>query len=252
VRAAKAARSLLRDASEVHLVHVKPPPPPDVDLASWTAWEPGYDAEVATAFDRVRAALALAPEVACSSSIIRGNKARAVLDFAASVHAELLVAGHARRSRLDRLIGGSVASQLFRGAQCALLLAPDAPLRAPTDAAAPIAGIADTEVDADRANWPMELLRFTRRNAGRPVTLEIDDVELGAQVAARGYPLLGADYDWRDDSIEIALGDPAGRGHFSHVIRGPVAVSILRARDGRDRVLQVRRASSQALVTLHE
>ena len=147
------------------------------------------------------------------------------------------------------MIGGSVASQLFRGAQCALLLAPD------VDSGASLATLHDlqTETLVQRTRWPADLLGFTERNAGRAATLEIDDARLGAQVVARGYPLSGVDYDWRDDTVELSFGDPvSGRPHFTHMVRGPISIEIQRDAARRDRVLRVARAEGQSLLSFED
>jgi len=249
VRAAAAARALLAEVRHVYLVHVKARDRLDMPPSVLSEWERVYEAEVNDAFARVTESLALAPDVGVTTAVIRGTPARELLSFAGSASAELLVAGHGHRGRIDRLIGGSVASQLFRGAQCALLLAPD------VDSGASLATLHDlqTETLVQRTRWPADLLGFTERNAGRAATLEIDDARLGAQVVARGYPLSGVDYDWRDDTVELSFGDPvSGRPHFTHMVRGPISIEIQRDAARRDRVLRVARAEGQSLLSFED
>lgn len=94
---------------------------------------------------------------------------------------------------------------------------------------------------------------FTDRNSGRLATLEVEDRELRAQLEARGYPLLGVEYDSRAGSVEIMLGDfaPGGR-HLTHATRAATSVAVLQAADGRDRALLVARGAWQARLVLSE
>lgn len=247
VRAAAAARVLLTEATRVFLVHVKPRDRLDVPASVLSEWERAYEAELRDAFTRVTESLGLPPDVAVTTVVLRGSPAPELLGFVTSAEADLLVAGHGHRRPLERLVGGSVASRLFRGAHCALLLAPDvAPLGALRDAPETV-----TEVFEHRMHWPVELVRFTARNTGRPATLEIDDERLGAQVVAHHYPFLGADYDWRDDAIELSFGDPeANRGHMTHVVKDATSVSIQRGPGPFDRALRIARDDGQALLVL--
>lgn len=247
VRAAAAARPLMAEVSRVFLVHVRSRDRLDLPANVLAEWEHSYQRELDDAFARVGESLGLSPDVQMTTVVLRGSAPAEILGFAQSAEADLVVAGHGHRRPLERLVGGSVASRLFRGAQCALLLAPDVQ---------PEASLGDapdtvTEVFEHRMHWPVELVRFTARNSGRPATLEIDDELLGAQVLARRYPFIGADYDWRDDAVELSFGDPTTRrGHLTHVVKGATTVSIQRGPGGIDRVLRVSRDDGQALVML--
>lgn len=247
VRAAAAARPLLAETTRVFLVHVKARDRLDVPASVLSEWERSYETELRDAFTRVTESLGLPPDVDVTTVVLRGTPATELLGFATSAEAELLVAGHGHRRPLERLVGGSVASRLFRGAQCALLLAPDVtPLATIRDAPETV-----TEVFEHRMHWPMELVRFTARNTGRPATLEVDDARLGAQLVAHRYPFLGADYDWRDDAVELSFGDPgARRGHLTHVVKDATSVSIQRGPGPNDRSLRVAREDGQVLVLL--
>lgn len=244
LRAAAAARPLLEQATAVHLVHVRRNERLDLPSTTLAEWERLYDGQLDDAFARARRALALPPAVAVSTARLRGDAAPQVLEYAASVHAELLVAGHGHRGPLERLFGGSVASRLFRGAQCALLLAPDAPPALRLG----LPGASTVEL-TDRARWLDELARFTEHNAGRLAMLEIDDTELGSQVVARGIAFRGADYDWHGDAIELTFGGsgPAG-AHLAHVIRGATSIAVQHGREA-DRVLRVGHDHGQALLS---
>jgi nucleotide-binding universal stress UspA family protein len=247
VRAAAAARPLIAEATTVYLVHVEPRY--DLPTEAWTAWDREYEELEGDAFAQVRAALELPADIGIVTTTLSsiGNPAKEVLRFAESVGADLIVAGHSHRSLADRILGGSVASRLYRGATCAILIVPDA---RPTPAVRP-RSLGSTESVDDPSQWPALFRTFNDRNTARRVTLEVDDAELGAQAEARDYPLLGVDYDPSDGSVEIMLGDfPPGRRHLTHVVRKAVSVDVLRDPDGKDRVLHISREGGQTLLTL--
>ena len=99
--------------------------------------------------------------------------------------------------------------------------------------------------------WAERLEEFTRRNASRIATMEVIDPDLGAQIENRGLPFLGVDFDPRDASIHIMLGEAKLEGrHLSRSIRGATAVQVLRERDGQDLMLRIAHGRGQTLVTL--
>jgi universal stress protein E len=249
VRAAAAAHPLISDATAVYLVHVKPQY--DLPTEVWTAWDREYEELEREAFTEVTAALALPADIGTVATTLSsaGNPAKELLQFAKSVGAELIVTGHSHRSFADRILGGSVASRLYRGATCAILIVPGA---RSTPATRP-RQLGSTESVNDPSRWSAMFRAFNERNTARYVTLEVDDAELGAQAEARDYQLLGVDYDPHDRSVEIMLGDfPPGRRHLTHVVTKATSVDVLRDPDGRDRVLHIAREGGQTLVTLSE
>jgi nucleotide-binding universal stress UspA family protein len=249
-RAAAAARPLLSSATQVLLVHAKPEGRLDAPASLAEEWERAYERELQDVFARIGEILALPPDVSVTTVVQRGAPGRVILDYCESVHAELLVAGHGHRGRLDRLLAGSVASQLFRGAQCALLLAPDV---RPAPRVPASREHLSTETYTERARWLGELVRFTDRNAGRMATLEVDDARLGSQVVAHGLPFTGVDYDWRDDAIEVILGGgSADAARCNHRVRDPVSIAVMRGADGGDRALRIERLAGQLLLVLAE
>ena len=99
--------------------------------------------------------------------------------------------------------------------------------------------------------WAEELMTFTRRNAGRRASLEVDDPDYGLLMQEHGYPLLGAAYDHHDKRVEIMLGDLKGtRRHLTRGISNVHSVDVLRDPHGRDRVLRVSHGRGQTLLTL--
>ena len=100
---------------------------------------------------------------------------------------------------------------------------------------------------------PYDRLRHQARNAGRSATMEVIDPDIGAQVENRDLPLLGVDFDARDASIHVMMGDdkPEGR-HLTRTVRGATAVQVLRTPDGHDLMLRVAHGRGQTLVTLEK
>ena len=245
VRAAEAARPLLRYATTVHLVHVKPRV--DVPMEVWTGWEREYEEAERESFEAVTAALELSRDLVPVTTTLRGTPAQEIVRFAQAKQAHLIISGHSRRSFIDRLLGGSVATRLYRGTPCAILIVPDT---SPNSAARP-EFIGHTESVREPSRWPALFREFTYRNMARRATLEVDDKELGAQAEARDYPFLGVDYDPNDGTVEVMLGDlPPGRRHLTHIVAKPLSVDVLRGPDGKDRVLHILRDGGQTLVTL--
>jgi nucleotide-binding universal stress UspA family protein len=221
------ARALFANASTVYFMHVVPP------LATrgpdGAYWDPSYGDAVRVAFERVKAELALPSHVHAELITPAGNPARQILDFASFVKVDLIVAGRRRRSALRRMLLGSVASRLLRGATCSVLLLPET-------AASP----EYTTTSTEPRQWAERLHAFTHRNAGRRTTLQVDDAEIGAQAQACDYPLLGVDYDEKRQRIEIMLGERAGgTRHLTHSVATPRSIEMLTARDGSDSVLRI-------------
>jgi nucleotide-binding universal stress UspA family protein len=245
IRAAEAARPLLRDATTLYLVHVKPRI--DLPVEIWTGLDHEYEEAKREAFASATAALELPPDLLAQPTTLTGTPAREIVRFAQAKGADLIIAGHSRRSFLDRMLGGSVAARLYRATPCAVLIVPDAMAKS----AARPRFLGYTESVRDPAQWPALFREFTYRNTARRATLEIDEGELGAQAEARDYPFLGVDYDPRDGTVEVMLGDfPPGPRHLTHVVAKPIAVDVLRDPDGKDRVLHIARDGGQTLVTL--
>jgi nucleotide-binding universal stress UspA family protein len=227
LRAARVALELFPDATKMYLVHVKP----RIDAAAGesTVWERVYEDGIPSAFEHFRAQLRGGNIV--ESITLRGNAAKEILDFAEYANADLVVAGIHRRGILRRLLPRELLNKLMRGTTRSVLLVPETPAgqlgelsRGPRYR---------TVALREPAEWPVRLREFTQRNAGRRVTLEVDDHELGAQAQAVAYPLLGVDFDRHDERVQIMLGDggPGGR-HLTRSVPNPITIEILQAREG--------------------
>lgn len=107
-----------------------------------------------------------------------------------------------------------------------------------------------TDVMRDPESWSKVLKTFTERNAGRVVTLEVDDPDIGAMVEAKSYPLLGVDYDHKDGRITIMLGGSTiGGEHLTRAIPNPHSVSVL-TEGGKDAALAIGHGKGQTLLTI--
>lgn len=241
VRAARTALELLGDVTMVYLVHVAPRI--ELQPEAYAMWMTNYGEGVSPAFGRFRAAIPIPPGATVETVTLTGKPSRALAEFARSTQVDLVVTGSRGAGLIDRLLVGSTATGLIRGAHCSILAVP-----AVTDEArhAHVAaeGIA-------RGEWASALDGFTRRNAGRRATLEVDDPEFGAQEQQHDYPFIGAVYDHHDERIELMLGEMEGTTH--HLTRGIAdvrRVDLLQDAQERDWILRIAHGSGQTILTL--
>ena len=88
------------------------------------------------------------------------------------------------------------------------------------------------------------------RNAGRTVSLEINDPDLGAQVQAVGLRLAGAAYDPHDKQVELTLENaPHSTHHLTHTVGYVKKVALLGGADGRDRALEIHQQHGSTILT---
>ena len=175
---------------------------------------------------------------------LHGDPAKEVTEFSERAAAELIAVGVNRRPGKTKAIGGKNLRRILRHAGCSVLIVPSL---LPTPAGAKLPGA--TEVITDSRAWDSTLREFTRRNAGRIGSLEVDDPELGANMEASNYPLLGVDYDHRDECLTIILGDVHGtERHLTRTIFRPKSISILNGKVG-DVALCVTHNGGQTLMT---
>ena len=232
--------AMVTDTPSVSCVHVQPR---DEFLGvDWAQYDKEYQFATSERFAVVEKSL--------SSSGLRpdfiqlhGDPAKEIVDFSAYSKAELIVVGIKRKFGKSRAIGGRTARRIIRNAGCSVMIVPN------IIAQPGLKLHAGTDVINDSKLWDTSLRGFTARNAGRIVSLEVDDPEMGAVVEAKNYPLIGVDYDHRDECLTIILGDVHGvERHLTRTIVKPGAVSILSG-DGRDAALSVTHNGGQTLLT---
>ena len=243
-----AVRTLLGDVEAVHFVTVWPhiaDLPPMIPLS-----DPIYVDGVRDACERVKSSVGLSANVYREPVAIAGTPAKAILDYASEVKADLIVVWQARRWFLGHWTGGGLATRLLRSTTRSVLVLPQPRkrrLHRTDDQGTAPAG--KTETITNRDLWTSRLAELSRRNAGRDVTLEIDDAGLGAQTQATNFPFLGIDYDRGDDRIAIMLGNPAGgTAHLTHSIVAPLSLDILEGVDGTTLALRIENEPGQALL----
>jgi nucleotide-binding universal stress UspA family protein len=244
VRAARAALSVFDSLTMVYLVHVAPRL--ELQPEAFAAWMTAYGEGVEPAFARITAELRLPDHVKVETITLQGKPSREILTFARSTHADLVVTGSRGAGLMDRLLVGSTATGLVRGSEYSVFGVPAA-----------IGGerlvIVEPQqrVSLEEAQWAKALEAFTKRNAGRRATLEVDDPDFGAQIQEHDYPFLGAAYDHHDRRVELMLGDFEGvKRHLTRGISNVRAIDELRDEHGRDWILRIRHGSGQTLLIL--
>lgn len=241
LRAARMAVDLAAPDAVIYLVHVEPR-----DTAMY-GWMPGedYRDDAGYALARLRDRLHGVDGISFQRVVLYGDPATELLAFASSVHANLIATGSRGRGLMARVLVGSVATQLLRGATCSVLtvphhaaMIPDQPVLIPERKSPP------------RQDWVAELDAFTKRNIGRRGVLEVDDRDIGAQAQSRDYPLLGATYDPHDERVELMLGELGDVArHLSRSIGGVTRIDVLHDDRGRDIALRVEHGAGQTLLT---
>jgi nucleotide-binding universal stress UspA family protein len=242
VQSVRAAIQLFPGMETIYLVHVTPRY--ELQPDAFSAWMSTYREGLQPAFRRLRETVEFPATTRVEHITLSGRPARAILDFVRSSAIDAIVTGSRGAGFIDRLLVGSTASAIIRGATC-LVLAVPAPLGRAAATTHPVARpLAEGE-------WAPALEVFTQRNAGRIASLEVDDPEIGAQAQQHDYPFLGAAYDHNDRRVELMLGDMEGGGrHLSRGIGDVQSVDLLLDDQGRDWVLRIAHGAGQTILTL--
>lgn len=175
-----------------------------------------------------------------------GDVSDTILTIADQQRAELIAAGTHGPRLAERLFVGSVATRLLHLSPVAVL----------TTAAPPNDARGDWALDALETAWsdrPVEwgtaLDSFSRRNAGRQVTLDVYDLDVGAQVEARGCMLHGAVYDPHDRRVELMLSfQPDGLAHLTRSISGARSIAVRGTPHDGDEALEIRHGRGQTVL----
>jgi nucleotide-binding universal stress UspA family protein len=242
VRAAKLAQSISHPHATVTLAHVMST---EIDATAFTRTSAAHHGAIGTAFDLVTSNLADGGKV--ERELLAGEPAKVLLEFAHRNQSDVIATGSHGFGFLTRLWLGSVSRRLVRGSRCSVLVAP------PEEGPGYAEELPTSTTRFATYEWAERLEEFTRRNAGRLATMEVIDPDIGAQIENRNLPLLGADFDPRDGSIHVMLGQAALEGmHLTRSVRGPTAVQMLRDKDGNDLMLRIAHGRGQTLVTLEQ
>jgi nucleotide-binding universal stress UspA family protein len=119
---APAALALLADTPSVSCVHVQPR---DEFLGvDWAEYDREYEVAMADRFSEAGKSLAsvnLRPDLI----VLHGDVAREIVDFASYSKAELIVVGIRRKAGRSKAVGGRIARQIIRKANCSVLIVPN-------------------------------------------------------------------------------------------------------------------------------
>jgi nucleotide-binding universal stress UspA family protein len=243
LRAARLSLQLAAPGASIYLVHVAP----RVGFAhEWDYQSGSYKQDAGVALRRVHEQLRVPNGMAVQEILLQGDPATELLALATSVNADLIATGSHGRGFVARMLVGSVTTRLVRCSTCSVLSVPHlaAMTRARTTMEPPA-----LEVIPD-AVWAPELAEFTRRNAGRRGTLEVDEPEIDAQAQVFDFPLVGVDWDSHDKLVEIMLGDAKKGGrHLTHSVSGATSIGIMRDERGRELALRVAHGIGLTLFT---
>ena len=260
VRAARAALMTIAEDGLLVLVHVRPL----IDLLPLYAtkehsresyetllsnWRAKSDKETAALFARLREELRqYAPKgVTIETQTRSGVVLEQLLDVADETGAHLIAVGTHGPGAIERFFIGSVATEVLRHAGRSVLVSPAPEAAESARLSLRLQGTANVVKPEE---WAIILEKFSARNDGRRVKLEVDDPDLGAQVQQSGFALLGVTYDHHDERVDVMLGDPLN--HTRHLTRSiPRAddISIVAEPDGPERTLRILSGRSQTLVT---
>ena len=207
-----------------------------------------YAASLPARFERVRHLLAVPNGVTVKHEVREGKVAEHILTFADARHADVIVAGRHGLSAIERLFVGSVTTTLLHGTTCSLLVAPEPPLAERSDI---LQALSTTTDRPDASAWASLLQTVTARNLGRRTVVEIDNIDLGAQIVESGFVFRGAAYDHHDCAVTLMLGDGTTT-HMTRTIPGITAIALHADARGHDAALRIAHDHGQTLLTFIE
>jgi nucleotide-binding universal stress UspA family protein len=242
LRAARMSIELAAPDATLYLAHVVPRDGPRFEYDGWGS---AYKQEAISALQLTKEQLRLPSDMIVHTVILQGDAATELLAFAASVHADLIATGSHGNGFMARLLIGSVATRILRMATRSVLTVPHAAVMTPDRV-----GTVPIGEHVARDDWAKALDEFSRVNRGRRTTLEVDDVEIGAQAQQFDYPFQGATFDHHDQRVSLMFGDDIGVGHhLTRGIAGARTVNVLRSNTGRDLALRIAHGKGQTLLT---
>ncbi len=247
VHAAQVALLLLANGGTLTLLHMLSPLLGDAPLRDAAGCDPA-DA-VQTLFERVRNELRpyVPDDVTVETRVRMGDDADGIVRCATGIGADLVVVGTHGPRLLERVFLGSVASSVVHSAAQTVLAVPPP---TSTEALELWLRISGTATSSEPREWNSALDEFTRRNAGRRTTIEIDDPEIGAQMLGRGA-LMGVTYDPHDRRVEIMVGDAhRARRHLMHSIPKVESIAMTTDDAGAIEALELRHGRGHTLVLI--
>jgi len=241
IEAARLALEIAAPGAAVTLVHVVP-----WDRKEYIPehWFKEHETNIGAQLTRVTGWLNQDSKRRIHQKVLYGKPGPSLLACAEELDADLIVAGTHGRGLLGRILGGETVAKLVRGARRSVLVFPaaaafrfDQPKR-------------ESEPRQEHADWSKTLDDFSRRNAGRRGSLEVNDPALGAQVEMTGYCFLGSVYDPPTKRALLIFGSTGRDG--PHLVRG---ISNIRSvevlsdeTDGTNRALSISSDDGQTLL----
>jgi nucleotide-binding universal stress UspA family protein len=246
LRSARLALEVAAPNATIYLTHVAPR---DAMLHEWSEFGASYKEDAGNALHKMREALRIPPGIVIQRVLLQGDPATELLAFATSVNADLIATGSHGRGFVTRMLVGSVTTRILRCATCSVLCVPHAAAMT----RARVTAERSTTSALARADWEDVLAQFSRHNAGRRITLEADDPDLGAQVQGDHYPLIATRYDESTGRVEVVLGEHAGIGRqLTRSIGDVDSIEVMRNESGQDIALRMSHGAGQTLLTLFE
>ena len=245
IRAAQAALLFLGKGGTLTLLHVLSPLLGDAPLRDIASRNP-VDT-IQTLFARARAELKpfVPDDVTIETRVRTADDADGIVGCADAIGADLIVVGTHGPRLLERVLLGSVASNVVHSATQAVLAVPPP---SSADALELWLRMTGTATSAEPREWGEALDEFTHRNMGRRATIEVDDPEIGAQMLGRGA-LMGVTYDRHDRRVEIMVGDAhRARRHLMHSIPRVESIAMTADDRGTLEALELRHGRGHTLV----
>ena len=248
-RAARFAMDMLADGGRLTLVHVKSAVNLSEEGAGW--WEEAYERRTTELFRRF--AVSLRPErgITVATQMLHGDVAATLLAHAREQGAGVITCGGRRHSFVERMLLGSVSTELIRRAECTVVVMPDLGQDTGEDLLPTTAGVVESW---DANAWPGLIQRFGRRNAGRPTQLRFRTASpQGVGSVESGYRLVDASFDRAASRAEIVLSDPGTAGsQLSHRISNVRAVMVSTDATGRDTALRLDTVGGRCTLVLSD
>lgn len=249
LRAARFALAMLADGGRLTLVHVKSAVNLREEGAGW--WEEAYERRAADLFRRFTAGLRPERGITVTTTLLHGDAAAALLAHAREREVGLIACGGRRHSFIERVLLGSVSTELIRHASCTVVVLPDRGNEPVEEVPPPIGGVVESW---DANAWPGLIERFGRRNGGRATQLRFKTASPhGAGSVESGYRLVDATFDRGASRAEIVLSDPESESsQLSHRISNVRAVMVSTDATGRDTALRLDTMSGRCTVVLSD
>jgi len=246
-RAARFAMDLLADGGRLLLVHVKSAANLSEEGAGW--WDEAYQQRTDELFRRFTSRLRAERGITIGTRLLHGDIGTMLSAFARDAGATVIACGGRRHSFIERMLLGSVSTELIRRAACPVVVLPDRENESLEEVLPVVGGVVESW---DTNAWPGLIERFGRRNGGRPTQLRFKTASpRGAGSVESGYRLVDATFDRAASRAEIVLSDPESpSSQLSHRISNVRAVMVSTDATGRDTALRLDTVSGRCTVVV--